>query len=354
MISIGDRFIQIGGFRIADIDGNHMSIHSGLTVDIYRADNTIHPGPRLDFHSWNRRPTRQTDSCRAYQNYLNFPEQCGQLPYGGKGFIQIGNWRIGTPDGVHFAFSHFINGRQSVVFREDGTQHWGPRTDFHLFSETQPSNTHLGYATDIKIGTDYIEFAGTWRLGTIDGGAHLSISSVRTGKTAFIWRFDGTRHAGPRDDFNTKNNPETPSGVFWSDKMIRISQWTIGEIDINHMSIANVITSDIYRSDGTVHPGPRLDWQGNHLIPTSMAIVDKSKECPAKLEVNKRSAPACDFFLKGGDGFIEIGDWRFGNVDDIHFVFSHRDGRSSVLYRWDGNQYPNWGQNYGNNYGIWR
>lgn len=56
--------------------------------------------------------------------------------------------------------------------------------------------------------------------------------------------------------------------------MIRIGQWTIGEIDFNHMSISTTMTADIYRSDGTVHVGPRLDWQGTQILPTSGPIDD--------------------------------------------------------------------------------
>jgi hypothetical protein len=57
-VSFGEKFLQLGDFRIADIDGNHMSIafvSTGKTAEIFRSDSTQHPGPRADF-SANSRP----------------------------------------------------------------------------------------------------------------------------------------------------------------------------------------------------------------------------------------------------------------------------------------------------------
>jgi hypothetical protein len=344
-VGFGDRFVQIGQWRIADIDGNHMSIASGLTADIYRSDNTIHPGPRFDFNAFGRKLERHTDECIVYKNWIT-QGTCGDLPQGGNGFIQIGRWRIGTPDGVHFSFSH-MSTRTSAIFRSDGTQHWGPRGDFQMWTEVGETTQKRELATNVKIGDNYIEFKSAWRLGVTPDGLHLSISHVETGKTAFIWRLDGTRHAGPRDDFGTQKNGQTPRGVFWSESMIRIGTFTIGEIDPNHMSISTTMTSDIYRSDGTVHPGPRLDWQGTQMWAKNAAIADK-ESCPARKSlVNKNSEPACDFFLKGGDGWVEVGNWRFGNVDGIVFSFGHKDGKTAAFYHSDGRVFNGPSDQYG-------
>jgi len=40
--------------------------------------------------------------------------------------------------------------------------------------------------------------------------------------------------------------------------------------------------------------------------------------------------------MKGGDGFIELGMWRFGRTSDGHFVFSHRSGYTPVDFSPDG------------------
>jgi len=46
-------------------------------------------------------------------------------PYiGGNGFLQFGLWRIGMVDTHHFSFSH-DSGYTSVIYRSDGTIHYG-------------------------------------------------------------------------------------------------------------------------------------------------------------------------------------------------------------------------------------
>ena len=44
-IKFGDRFVQIGNFRICDVDGTHASICTldGKTSQIFRKDGTLHP-----------------------------------------------------------------------------------------------------------------------------------------------------------------------------------------------------------------------------------------------------------------------------------------------------------------------
>lgn len=47
---MGSKFIQLGDWRIGEVDNIHMSIGTEtLVADIYRSDGTIHPGPRFDF-----------------------------------------------------------------------------------------------------------------------------------------------------------------------------------------------------------------------------------------------------------------------------------------------------------------
>jgi hypothetical protein len=48
--------------------------------------------------------------------------------------------------------------------------------------------------------------------------------------------------------------------------------------------------------------------------------------------------------MSGGDGFIQIGNWRFGRVDDNHFSFSSNNGRTSVILRSDGTVHGGNGQ----------
>jgi hypothetical protein len=56
------------------------------------------------------------------------------------------------------------------------------------------------------------------------------------------------------------------------------------------------------------------------------------------------ASSACSASLSGGDGFIQIGNWRFGRVDDNHFSFSSNNGRTAVILRSDGTVHGGNGQ----------
>ena len=55
---------------------------------------------------------------------------------------------------------------------------------------------------------------------------------------------------------------------------------------------------------------------------------------------NKKEGEAPSPTIPGGAGFVEIGPWRFGNVDGVHFSVSHQSGKTAVIFRSDGNVFP--------------
>jgi len=177
-VQFGDRFIQLGDWRFADIDGRHASMahKSGKTAEIYRSDGTLHRGPRTDFTTWKSRKVGTPKG-------ISFGDR----------FIQIGQWRIGDVDGTHLSIAH-QNGKTALIFRSDGTLHRGPRRDFTTFSRG------IGPPSQVSFGDRFIQI-GKWRLGDVDG-AHASMAH-KYGKTALIYRNDGTLHPGPRRDFST-------------------------------------------------------------------------------------------------------------------------------------------------------
>ena len=72
----------------------------------------------------------------------------------------------------------------------------GPRNDFGLFHRA-----YIKGSKNVTIGDGWIQLSD-WRIGVSDGNRdHLSISH-KSGNTCMIWRSDGTRHQGPRQDFN--------------------------------------------------------------------------------------------------------------------------------------------------------
>ena len=176
-LPMGDRFIQLGEWRLGEFDANHFSIShkGGKTAQIFRKDGTLHPGPRNDFGTWNR--------------------QIG-TPSGikfGTEYVEIGAFRLGAYDATHLSISH-KDGKTEQIFRADGTLHPGPRNDFGTYRN--PSQFK-----GISVGDRYIQI-GKFRVGDVDG-KHFTVVSET--KTIQIYRSDGTQHPGPRTSWQQIN-----------------------------------------------------------------------------------------------------------------------------------------------------
>lgn len=99
---LGPRYLELGRWRLGQADAQHFSIShaGGQTAVIYRLDGTSHFGPRKDFSTWN--------------------DCCEQLDVGfGKGFVQIGSWRLGVAKG-NLLLSHALQPSSPVVLGGDG------------------------------------------------------------------------------------------------------------------------------------------------------------------------------------------------------------------------------------------
>ncbi|CAE7663424.1 unnamed protein product [Symbiodinium sp. CCMP2456] len=333
-IPMGDRFIQLGRFRLADIDGNHFSISyekdgQRQTAQIFRNDGTLHGGPRSDYSSW----TREIGASKG----IHFGFQ----------YIQIGNFRLGAYDDTHLTISH-IDGKTAQIFRNDGELFPGPRDDFSTFDRAE------GVPAGISFGDRFIQF-GKFRIGDADG-ENLVVTHTDT-PVIQIYRHDGTRHKNllqvtkPWKKFKMNKNfkslrramnnlgnkvkerspaawtckdiAEMAFGVCdpdfgaWGDRFIQLGQWRLAAIDDTHFSISHKDgnTAQIYRSDGSLHPGPRTDYGAWH------------------------RALGFPFGITFGPGFIQIGKFRLGAVNDEHFSISHRDGNTIQIFRDDGTRH---------------
>lgn len=180
------------------------------------------------------------------------------LLMGGESFIKLGPWRIGDFDGTHFSFAHCQTSKTAVIFRSDGTVHSGPRSDYNVCSRPL-----MNSGSDVIIGNGFLEFSGLWRLGQVNEN-HFSLSH-KNGNTSMIWRGDGTRHPGPRQDWNTWSLEKVKGNGGVGDEFVQLGSWRVGSssADSTHMSIYHMggKTAVIYRSDGTIHPGPRDDYK---------------------------------------------------------------------------------------------
>lgn len=320
-ITFGANFIQIGRFRIAATDENHMSIshQSGTTAQIFRGhDGTLHPGPRHDFNAWTSRAgpasgvtfgdqfiqlgewrfgADDTALYVTHKGYNTSPEMfhrdghvipriqhpnyfhgvtsvtqryaqwhCGGIQEilgscpgftAGHGFLQIGSWRVAEMDSDHFSFSH--SGTYTpAIYTSDGHVHSGPRHDQNSW-DREPRET-----STIKFGDRFIQFGEWWRLGEWEeNGKHLVVSR-RDSKAPMIWREDGIAQAGPHDGFNLfERAVGAPSGIAFGHGFVQLGHWRIGDVDGRHFSIAHVKgkTAEILSAiDGKRYLGPREDF----------------------------------------------------------------------------------------------
>ena len=175
----------------------------------------------------------------------------------------------------------------------------------------------------------------------------LSVGTDKGGKTAQIFRSDGTLHPGPRTDWNPWHHHGhalalgNPSGITVGDNMIQIGEtWRIGALDSNHLCIGRTSmpalellthqiraasathsfgpdvrtdkdgqTVQIFRNDGTLHPGPRTDWN------------------PWSKELGNPSG------VTSTSRYLQIGNFRIGANDDNHLSVGQAFGTTSQIYR---------------------
>lgn len=326
-VTLGNQFIQIGLFRLGQVDDTHMSVshtagRSHKTIQIYRADGTTHSGPRDDYTLQSRHPVAWT--CQSLEEIAH--GACN-LDFGtfGDRFIQLGEWRLADIDGNHFSISH-KDGYTAQIFHAAGTLHPGPRHDFGSWHRP------LGYPYGIAFGRGFVQI-GRFRLGQVDG-THLSISS-QSGQTAQIFNAQGTLHPGPRTDFGLWGRSVGPATrITFGEKFLELGDFRLGDSgwshEDGHFSVTHKdgMTIQIYRSDGTMHPGPRTDWSLNNRHPMW--------HC-GNIQYNFGSCPG----IVAGGNFLQIGEWRMGQVDARHFSLSHQGGQTAQIFHGvDGTLHP--------------
>ena len=210
-------------------------------------------------------------------------------------------------------------GTQSSTRSCDGQAHGGKGCSGSS-SRSQNCNTQQCVCSNgtVKFGNKFVQI-GSWRFGDVDGG-HFSMA-YKGGKTAQIYRSDGTLHGGPRSDYTTwgRGLDANAPGISFGDRFIQIGQWRICDIDGSHASICTVHgkTAQIFRGDGTLHAGPRNDYC-----------------CHGRpINNNHPNRPTI------GDRYLQIGKWRFGDIDGEHASASSNSYgyvRAAQIWRGDG------------------
>ena len=114
----------------------------------------------------------------------------------GRQQIQLGNsWRMAVMNSAHFSIGH-KNGNTMMIFRSDATLHPNhPPNGWNPFF----SHRGLGAPEGVTVGNKAIQFGCCWRLAEMGDSDHLSMGHS-SGYTPQIWRYDGTRHPGHGPD----------------------------------------------------------------------------------------------------------------------------------------------------------
>eukprot|EP00931_Biecheleriopsis_adriatica_P022646 TRINITY_DN14493_c0_g1_i2.p1 TRINITY_DN14493_c0_g1~~TRINITY_DN14493_c0_g1_i2.p1 ORF type:complete len:448 (+),score=57.28 TRINITY_DN14493_c0_g1_i2:68-1345(+) len=188
-LSFGDKFIQVGDWRLGQKDATHISIahKNGNVAAVWRSpDGKIH-GNVKHFSTW--------DKVIGDPSHIS----CGD------GFVQIGDWRIGQKDATHASISH-KGGKVVAIWRADGTYH-SQVTHFSTWKSA-------GAVSRIHCGKEFIQL-GDWRFGQVDA-VHASMAH-KGGHVAQIYRSDGTLYGNVKP-FSTWGRPLVTNCV--------MSEWT--------------------------------------------------------------------------------------------------------------------------------
>ncbi|CAE7220371.1 unnamed protein product [Symbiodinium sp. CCMP2592] len=324
-ITFGQNFIQIGSFRLAAFDWNHLSIshQSHQTPQTWRGhDASLWPKLNSIWNAWQGR-----DAITAGP-----PAGVG---YGDR-YLQLGRFRIGVADSTNnwLFVTHTDDGGDGRViqaWKSDGTVHDGRRRRQwthemnHRITQWHCGNIQakLGTCSGITTGPGFIQF-GDWRMAAVDK-YHFSISH-RSRLSSVIFRgSDGTVHDGPfphnppsKNGWDNRESGYVPAGdlqeVKIGNRFIEFGKfWRVGEfnamLSISHSSGQTPL---VFQEDGTLVPGPSTD---NNLF-------------------IRRGEPKGVTF---GDRFVQIGNFRLGDVDGWHFSISHvENGALLDLYTGDG------------------
>ena len=146
------------------------------------------------------------------------------------------------------------------------------------------------------------------------------------GLMEMIFRNDGTLHPGPGPNWNLVVWPPPPippsAAPYVGSNVIQIgSTFRIGALDGAHLCIGHSggQTEQVYRSDGTLHPGPSTSWN------------------PWSMHGGALGSPGGVVL---GDNMIQISEWRICMYDIAHLAVTHASGTTAVIYKYDGAKFP--------------
>lgn len=219
--------------------------------------------------------------CKPYLNELK----------GGKGWIQLGNWRIGDIgkqlEGLdYFSISNVLNNKTLHTFDSKGKIYEEPNNKFFDLQELK----ELDNVENILVGDGFIEFNSKWRLGIEETEDNFILTNKNT-KMSYIWSNRGVlikKTYNALFDKSKKSN-----NIFFGNNILRFGQnWYIGEYDENVFSICNKersITIQSYNALG------QKKYEFEDIIVVKNCKIIKNQ---GKYDINKKFKKALIFRYK--------------------------------------------------------
>ncbi|EJK57413.1 hypothetical protein THAOC_22545 [Thalassiosira oceanica] len=379
--------------------GNQTTTHDSIVAEVQAV---IKGGPvdtasrhERDLESGTRPPTKPpTGSTRPPTRPPSpSPTTRPTAPPTSRGdFLQIGDWKLARTcencDRSTFSISSQAHGYTSQIFRDDGTYHAGPRTDFNGFDLS--GGDGLTYSTQPIVFGDKAVQIRDWRIRQV----HPKLLSVtnENGNVSRIYRSDGTVHGNVKEWSGYINEDlGEPTCAYLTSLFLQLGDWRFGEMG-GHLSVTHKdgLTAMIYRHDGTIHSGPRTDYNAWTLVDDDVLAGTKEGCNEDYVQIGDwrlaRTCETCDrstfsissqahgytsqifrddgtyhagprtdfngFDLSGevgltrasivfGDKAVQIRDWRIRQVDSTHLSVTNENGNVSRIYRSDGTVHGN-------------
>ncbi|CAE7235037.1 unnamed protein product [Symbiodinium sp. CCMP2592] len=314
---VGDRFIQIGKFRIAALDDDYLTIShqdGHHPVSLVVSKNTADTFPFHRIPAGDRARVTNAGSIWDRQHVAK------DIEFGFK-YIQIGKFRLGDWEGWHFSIAHVDTKRTCVLWRDDGHMNW----DVHF---NNVLDRFVGAPAGISIGWKFLQI-GNFRFG--ESGDHLALQFGRYRDNGDWQRrtlqsfhsLGGSSRDRPWDYLSVFNRPaaewpcknigklaygECKMFGSWGDRFLQLGNWRLAALDADHFSISHKDGQNaIYKSNGHFYWKRTSDRAWRRPLGFPHGIVFGSK-------------------------FVQIGQWRLAAMDDDHMSISHQNGLTNRLF----------------------
>ena len=161
---------------------------------------------------------------------------------GGKGWLQLGNWRIGDInkqlEGLdYFSISNILNNKTLHTFDSKGKIYEEPTNVFFHLNKLKI----LDNIENILIGDGFIEFNSKWRLGIEENEKNFILTNKNT-NISYIWSNGGILNIKTYNGLFNKSKKS--NNIFFGNNILRFgTKWFIGEYNENIFSICNKDTN---------------------------------------------------------------------------------------------------------------